>query len=106
MKLIAPFVLALGFSVAGLSAACATEGAGPATHPYHHPRHHAYHHLPVVRDAAPAPAPTAAAAPQAAPLGLALPRIAPYPDGKGDEDGLSDDRNDCNKGCIDGNTPD
>ena len=103
MTLIAPFVLALGFSAAGLSLACATEGAGPATRPYHHPHHHAYHRLPVVRDAAPAPAP---AAPQAAPFGLALPRIAPYPDGKGDEDGLSDDPNDCNKGCIGGNTPD
>jgi hypothetical protein len=34
-----------------------------------------------------------------------LPRIAPYPDNKGDEDGLSEDQNDCNKGCIDGNTP-
>ena len=45
-------------------------------------------------------------APQAAPFGLALPHIAPYPDGKGDEDGLSEDQDDCNKGCIDGNTPD
>ncbi len=43
------------------------------------------------------------AAPQAAPFGLALPHIAPYPNNKGDEDGLSEDQDDCNKGCIDGN---
>ncbi len=48
----------------------------------------------------------AAPAPQAGPLGLAWPHIAPYPNGKGDEDGLSEDQDDCNKGCIDGNTPD
>ena len=40
---------------------------------------------------------------QALPLGLAFPHIAPLPDNKGDEDGLSEDVNDCNKGCIDGN---
>ena len=36
-------------------------------------------------------------------FGLALPHIAPYPNNKGDEDGLSEDQDDCNKGCIDGN---
>ena len=35
-----------------------------------------------------------------------LPHIAPYPDNRGDEDGSSEDQDDCNKGCIDGNTPD
>ena len=29
-----------------------------------------------------------------------LPHIAPYPDGVGDEDGLSREVEDCNKGCI------
>lgn len=29
-----------------------------------------------------------------------FPHIAPYPDGQGDEDGLSRDPNDCNKGCV------
>jgi hypothetical protein len=47
-----------------------------------------------------------APAPQAAPFGLSLPHIAPYPDGKGDEDGMSEDEDDCNKGCIDGNGAD
>jgi hypothetical protein len=36
------------------------------------------------------------------PFGLSLPQIAPYPNNKGDEDGLSGDMDDCNKGCIDG----
>jgi hypothetical protein len=94
--------LAFGFAVslAAGSVACATEDAAPAAHPYHH-HHHRYHRLPVVRDAARAPAPAAAApAPQTAPFGLAWPHIAPYPDNKGDEDGLSEDEDDCNKGCI------
>jgi hypothetical protein len=38
-----------------------------------------------------------------APFGLSLPSFKPLPDNKGDEDGLSGDVNDCNKGCIDGN---
>ena len=41
----------------------------------------------------------------AAPLSaLPIPGVAPYPDGRGDEDGLSRDPNDCNKGCIGGNS--
>jgi hypothetical protein len=73
--------------------------------PHHTVHHHFVAHNPAT---APAPLPTAAttSAPQAAPFGLALPHIAPYPDNRGDEDGLSEDGNDCNKGCIDGNTPD
>ena len=54
---------------------------------------------------APAPVVAAPPAPQAAPFGLALPHIAPYPDNKGDEDGLSDDVDNCNKGCV-GGAPD
>jgi hypothetical protein len=74
--------------------------------------HRTVHHRFVAQNPAEAPAPAAAttsaptAAPQAAPFGLAWPHIAPYPDNKGDEDGLSEDQNDCNKGCIDGNTSD
>jgi hypothetical protein len=94
--------LAFGFTVllAGGSITFAAEDGTPTTHPYHH-QHHRYHRLPVVRDATPAPAPATAAAapaPQTGPFGLAWPHIAPYPDNKGDEDGLSED--DCNKGCI------
>jgi hypothetical protein len=71
--------------------------------------HHTIHHHYVAHGPAMAPVPASAAiapAPQAAPFGLAWPHIAPYPDNKGDEDGLSEDQDDCNKGCIDGNTPD
>jgi hypothetical protein len=73
------------------------------TYPPHRPVHHHY----VAHGPAMAPAPVVEAPPpQAAPFGLALPHIAPYPNNKGDEDGLSGDQDDCNKGCIDGNTPD
>jgi hypothetical protein len=76
-------------------------------HAVHHPFHKRERHYVrgfearPVRPPAPAAASTAAA-PQVAPFGLSWPHIAPYPDGKGDEDGLSEDVNDCNKGCIDG----
>ncbi len=36
------------------------------------------------------------------PAPLAWPKIAPYPPGQGDTDGLSTDIDDCNKGCIGG----
>jgi hypothetical protein len=72
-------------------------------HRFHGPHHTVHHHFVAHNPAvAPAPVPTAAAA-TAAPFGLSWPHIAPYPDNKGDEDGLSEDPNDCNKGCIDGN---
>jgi hypothetical protein len=107
MRVTTAFGLALAISLASLSATYATEDVPTATHPYHH--HRVHHRLPAVRDTVPAPAPVVGVpplAPQGAPLGLAWPRIAPYPDNRGDEDGLSEDQNDCNKGCIDGNTPD
>jgi hypothetical protein len=87
----------------------------PTHHHYHvhhfQGPHHTVHHRFVAHNLAQAPEPAPAsaathAAPQAAPFGLAWPHIAPYPDNKGDEDGLSEDPNECNKGCIDGNTPD
>ena len=105
--------IALGFAIllsASLAAYAQTEP--PVHHHVHHnvgPYHTVHHHYVVHGPAmAPGPAPVAATipAPQAGPFGLALPHIAPYPDGKGDEDGLSEDQDDCNKGCIDGNTPD
>jgi hypothetical protein len=76
-------------------------------HRFHGPHHNVHHHV-AADDPAPAAAPelapaaAATMAPQAGPFGLSWPHIAPYPDGKGDEDGLSEDENDCNKGCIDG----
>jgi hypothetical protein len=54
------------------------------------PRHH--HHKRHVTHAAPAPT---------------LNRFGPYAHpGDGDDDGLSRDADDCNKGCIDGNSSD
>jgi hypothetical protein len=99
--------LALATVLSGSLAAYARTGQ-PAPYHHHHVQgpHHAVHHHSVAHNPAPTPAAAATtAAPQAAPFGLALPHIAPYPDGKGDEDGLSEDQDDCNKGCIDGNTP-
>ena len=103
--------LALATLLAGSLAAYAqTEQPTPYHHHVHHSQgpHHTVHHRFVAHNPALAPAPAAAttAAAHAAPFGLAWPRIAPYPDNKGDEDGLSEDPNECNKGCIDGNTPD
>lgn len=107
--------IALAFATllsGSLAAHAQTEQPTPYRHDHvHHyvgPHHTVHHHF-VAHNPAPAPAPVSAsttAAPQAAPFGLSWPHIAPYPDNKGDEDGLSEDPNDCNKGCIDGNTPD
>jgi hypothetical protein len=79
----------------------------PTIHHHYGPHRTVHRHF-VAHNPAPSPERAAAttAAPQAAPFGLALPHIAPYPDGRGDEDGMSEDQDDCNKGCIDGNTPD
>jgi hypothetical protein len=102
-------VLAACVSVPAI--AIAQEPAPPAPSGYHHTVHHHFHngqHYQVHRfqahNPAPALAPVAAttAAPQAAPFGLSWPHIAPYPDNKGDEDGLSGNTDDCNKGCVDG----
>ena len=114
MKLSYAFALAFGISLAGPLAVHA-QTAEPTVAYHHNPvhhfqsPHHTVHHHFVAHNPAPVVAPVVVAsppAPQAAPFGLSWPHIAPYPDGKGDEDGLSEDPNDCNKGCIDGNTPD
>ena len=110
MKTSTTLALALAMALSGSLAAYA-QTEHPAVHHHYHqyyPPHHAVHHHYVAHGPAMAPAPVVVAppAPHAAPFGLALPRVAPYPDNKGDEDGLSEDPNDCNKGCIDGNTPD
>ncbi len=109
MKTSSTIALALATVLSGSLAAYAqTEQPTVHHHAVHHhyAPHHSVHHY-VAHGPATTPATAAAApAPQAAPFGLALPHIAPYPDNKGDGDGLSEDPNDCNKGCIDGNTPD
>jgi hypothetical protein len=110
MKSIAVLGIGLAACLSVPSIAVAQEPAPQAPRGYHHTVHHHVHngqHYHVHRFEAhnPAVAPAAAAAaatPQAAPFGLSWPHIAPYPNNKGDEDGLSEDPNDCNKGCIDG----
>jgi hypothetical protein len=98
--------LALATLLAGSLAAYA-QTEQPIHHHYHGPHHTVHHHFVAHTPAAAPESATAAtiSSQQAAPFGLALPHIAPYPDGKGDEDGLSGDENDCNTGCVDGNTP-
>ena len=103
-------IVALGFAamLSGSIAAYAQTGQ-PITHHHSHahhyvgPHHTVHHHDVAASEPIPAPAATP---PQAAPFGLAFPHIAPYADNKGDEDGLSDDSDDCNQGCIDGNGAD
>jgi hypothetical protein len=114
MKSITVLGIVLAACVSVSAIAIAQEPAPKPANGYHHTVHHRFHngerhhvHRFEARRAQPA-APAAAAttaAPQAAPFGLALPHIAPYPNNKGDEDGLSEDQDNCNKGCIDGNTP-
>ncbi|HZZ21966.1 MAG TPA: hypothetical protein VFE60_05020 [Roseiarcus sp.] len=108
MKTSTTIALALATVLSGSLAAYAqTEQSAPYHHHHVQGPHHAVHHHFVAHNPAPTPAAAATtAAPQAAPFGLALPHIAPYRDGKGDEDGLSEDQDDCNKGCIDGNGAD
>jgi hypothetical protein len=97
--------LALTVALSGSPAAHAqTEQPTLHHHTHRYAPHHPVHRHTVAHGPAMAPA-GVVAAPQAAPFGLALPHIAPYPNNKGDEDGLSDDVDNCNKGCV-GGAPD
>ena len=103
MKTSTTIALALAALLSGsLGAYAQTEQPTPYHH-YHVHHHHGLHHH---HNPAQVPQPAAAAAAtevhRAAPFGLSWPHIAPYPDNRGDEDGLSEDSDDCNKGCIDG----
>jgi hypothetical protein len=110
VKSVAAWSVALAACVSVPTIAIAQEPAPQAPSGYHHTVHHHVHndqryHVHRFEAHNPAAAPAAAAttaAPQAAPFGLSWPHIAPYPDNKGDEDGLSGNTDDCNKGCIDG----
>lgn len=111
VKSIAVRSVALAACVSVPTIAIAQEPARQAPSGYHHTVHHHVHngqryhvHRFEARNPAPAPVPTAAAT-TAAPFGLSWPHIAPYPNNKGDEDGLSGDTDDCNKGCV-GGAPD
>jgi len=109
VKSTAVLSIALAACLSVPAIAMAQEPVPQAPSGYHHTVHHHFHngqHYRVHRfeahNPAVAPAAAATAAPQAAPFGLSWPHIAPYPNNKGDEDGLSGDTDDCNKGCVDG----
>ncbi len=96
--------VALGLALATAAAvpAFAVEFNRPNHH--HHVYHrHVYHHLTGVQPMTVATPQVPAGTPAPAPFPSLFPSIKPYPDGKGDEDGLSENVDDCNKGCIGGN---
>ena len=96
--------IALAAGMALPTLAIAQEAARPPV-VHHHFHHHVHHHVaPHVEAQAAQPDPVQASVPHPAPAPSVFPAIAPYPDNKCDEDGLSDNVNDCNKGCVDGNT--
>jgi hypothetical protein len=96
------YSLGLAFALAiAASSAAAQDAPASKNAPVAHHRHH--HHT--ARPAATRPVPAA----QSGTLGPIRPPIGPYlhgpypHTGDGDNDGLSRDPDDCNKGCIDGN---
>ena len=101
--------LVVGIALAGGMAlstlAIAQEAARPLapTAHYHYHRHVHHHVLRHVKTEAAQPAPLHAYVPHTAPAPSTLPAIAPSPNVKRDEDGMSEDVNHCNMGCIGGN---
>lgn len=97
MKLAIVFGLCLAASVAIPAVAQEKASADAASH-----RHHVFHHRAassaVIPSGATAQVPLPPVDVIAAPS--FFPHIAPYANGQGDEDGLSRDVNDCNKGCV------
>ena len=91
----------IGIGFVGLFAipALAQETAAPVGTVHHHHVHHVHHHVQKTVE----PAAVAQPAPAAPSAQWFLPHIAPNLNGKGDEDGLSTNVDDCNKGCIGGN---
>jgi len=93
-------VIGLALAAAVALPAFAVESGGGAK-PIHH--HRVYRHLHrAVEPVAVAPN-AKARVPPPGPAPTPFPNVAPYPNNQGDEDGLSRDINDCNKGCIGGN---
>jgi hypothetical protein len=94
--------MAIGVAIAAVVAipSIAAEGASNLKTLHHRYLHRHSHRI--VEQAAI----SRSATPQVRPPGFApivFPTIAPYPNGEGDEDGLSRHIGDCNKGCIGGN---
>ncbi len=94
-----PIGLGIAFAIVLAAPALAGEAVDGKTH-----HRHAYRHMHGAALRLQAVAPNATAqVPPPGPAPIAFPAIAPYPNGQGDEDGLSRSINDCNKGCIGGN---
>jgi len=100
----ASFALAIGIAALAAGPTLAAPGRDMTRH---HVRY-AHHHIrkPPANEAVAASVALAPSAPTslpvlAPPLPFQWPRIAPYPPGQGDADGLSRNTDDCNKGCID-----
>ena len=87
----------LAASVAAPAVAHVKASADTAPH-----RHYVFHHGTPPSAVIPPGATAQVVLPQVEVLAAPsfFPHIAPYPNGLGDEDGLSRDVNDCNKGCI------
>jgi hypothetical protein len=93
--------IALGTILATALAVPALAGEAVGDGKIHH--RHAYRHMHgAAQSEAIAPNATAQVPPPA-PTPIVFPGVAPYPNGQGDEDGLSRHIGDCNKGCIGGN---
>jgi hypothetical protein len=93
--------IGLGLAFVAVLAIPALAGEGVAKGVVHY--HHAYRHTHrAVQPGATAPNGTARV-PRAISAPVLFPGAQPYPNGKGDEDGLSRHIGDCNKGCIGGN---
>ncbi len=91
--------LAVAFAVVLAAPAIAGEPANSGMIDHHYAYRHA--HRAVHSEAIP---PNATARVPPAPAALILfQAVGPYPNGQGDEDGLSRHIDDCNKGCIGGN---
>ncbi len=89
--------VAFGVAAATVLAVPALADSGDGAFVRHH---HAYRHMRrAVQPESSAPRDAA----RVSPAPIAIPATAPYPNGQGDEDGLSRHIGDCNKGCIGGN---
>ena len=94
--------IVIGLGAAALLAVPALAADSSATVKTPHRHHVALHHHKVAATSAIPQTATAQVAPPATSGAPSFfPHIAPYPNGQGDEDGLSRSADDCNKGCID-----
>ena len=100
----ASLALATGIIAWTVGPTLAAPGADMARHRVHYAHHHV--RKPPTNEAVAASTAQAPGAPTslpaiAPPVSFQWPRIAPYPPGQGNADGLSRNVDDCNKGCID-----